>query len=275
MNILRKTIIGAAVLTATSGGAFAGVVTVGGVTWNTDAPSDFWGSYTINQSVLNEANFIGEIGKTVIGYGSITRINDQTLNCNACELTYTYSYRLKSVQMFAGVDTTNPMAPTFSIASYTDSTGTNPTITSGYSLAQFTSITTEKLLNFDNFNFNVKIDSSQNYNITPSYSNANDGILFLSATGDGLFSGSRIGGEGFLSVTGGLAAQYFNTNTKNNGASDLFVSVSGLALNNAGTSRTGSGNIYGKTREIPEPISLALLGIGLLGFGVSKKRKQA
>jgi hypothetical protein len=87
-------------------------------------------------------------------------------------------------------------------------------------------------------------------------------------------------GNGFLDVTGGDAAGNFDTNTFANafdlgGYSDLTLTSD--FTNGQGTSSDGlpvGGSATVKANAIPEPISLGLLGIGLLGLGMARRRKS-
>lgn len=85
-------------------------------------------------------------------------------------------------------------------------------------------------------------------------------------------------GQGYLDVTGGMWADMFNTNAQydpNGNAHDLFLKITygqTGASSRAGWTVDVSGDVQGK---IPEPGSLALLGLGLGLAGLSARRRRA
>lgn len=251
MNI-NQVLLGTA-LTIVSSGAFASFITVGGVKWNPDAGVDFK-----VQGELFES-FAQQDGDVVTGFGKVNTLNNQVESffCAACELTYSFSYTLAS------------SAPTNGI--------------------NFDFIFTNGTVNF-------YVDTAKNYGLLDTngdpiassftLANATDGDLFLGTTSHGSITGTATDlfnpalisgtGTGFLDVAGGLAASNFNTNFLPNGADFKIVSSFGTAAGQftpTGYPLVGGATLTGNS--IPEPTSLALLGIGLLGFGASRIRKQA
>jgi len=90
----------------------------------------------------------------------------------------------------------------------------------------------------------------------------------LEGSGDHIGTGSDTGeGSGLLAVVGGIAMNNFDTNSMTDGADMVltshFAPESGLLA--------GGFTLIGNS--IPEPTSIALLGLGLLGFASSRKRK--
>ena len=148
----------------------------------------------------------------------------------------------------------------------------------------------------DRVSTGTALNPGGSFNVATDIATATDGNLWLAYTGAvtsvldpglGVRSGTLISsatglnnvhstgtGFGYLDVAGGLAAGNFDTDSWNVGGviTDAKLTSSFSSTNCAAWPLCGTADV--KTAAIPEPGSLALIALGLLGVaGVSRKRK--
>ena len=106
----------------------------------------------------------------------------------------------------------------------------------------------------------------------------NDGVLWLSLVGASTtFAGTALNAGSlstYFNVTGGDAAPYFQDA---NIALFFGADAQGgaYAQFNAGSPyATTQGTLYSDSKDIPEPSSVALLGLGLAGLGFAQRRRK-
>jgi len=235
---------------------------VGGVVWDADSVFDFSSNSNLIEQLLNPGqdgifgtSDLDEVN-TLNGFGLVTNINGEgagTFCPSGCELTYEFGGYLVST-----VDDTDPA-------------NVEIAFTGGF--------------------INFYVDSTTAYD-NDIKANASDGNLWLSLAGHNLGGGTTLNavltsfgagvdagdGDGLLDVTGGLAAANFDTNGEAFGSDWVFTS-SFQPFPNSGTTAEGfeifgSADFSGTSIEVPEPSSLALLGLGILGLGFGARRKQ-
>lgn len=240
MNIKKGLAIGLAAL-GLSLSAQASDINVGGVVWDPDSVNAFPAAEDFFSSGNLFENVAAQPGDIVNGFGIFDQMNSDVNNaaafCPGCELTFTFSMELVSFTPIMG----------------------------NVSAFEFKDLTID-----------IFVDHNPNYAATSASSS--EGNLWLSLVADGnltglgtdLGTGSDTGtGSALLNVTGGLAAGNFDTNGELNGT-DMVLSSS---FQPGGPNGLLKGGFELTGNSIPEPASIALLGLGMLGFAASRKRK--
>ncbi|GHF99165.1 PEP-CTERM sorting domain-containing protein [Thalassotalea marina] len=239
MNFKKGLAIGLAAM-GLSLSAQASEINVGGVVWDPDSVNSFPSAEDFFSSGNLFENFAVNPGDIVTGFGVFDQFNSDVNNaasfCPGCELTFTFTMELVQFNDFGGG------AGTFE---------------------------------FTNMMIDIYVDHNPNY--VGTQATASEGNLWLQLAGatnltgfgTNLGTGSDTGtGAINLDVVGGLAASNFDTNMEA-GGSDLILSSS---FQPGGPNGLLKGGFELTGNSIPEPTSIALLGLGLLGFAAARKR---
>lgn len=277
--MIKKKVIGAALacalaLGAWSSSAMATPVSVGGISWNTSNPFDLRFD-TLN---LNESQIFAP-GDVLMGYGQVGSINQNSNFCvvAGCNLTFQFSYTVTSLGPTGAGGNLQAIFDVGSINFFVSNPGSydalNPN-SAGYGTPWLTLTGhTGALTGF-----------------------GGPGQLFSDINGpNASMPTANSSGNGYLDASGGPAAAYFHTATKEDGnggfadftfnSSFQFVIPGGCdgVVSSDPTSYChypigGTANLHGDSAvPVPEPGTIGMLGLGLgfLGLFAWRRRKES
>jgi hypothetical protein len=249
MKLFKKVLAGVAVAAALATSAQASMITVGGITWDPDfsgslSSDEFTATYTFTQWFTTLAGAVG------------TAVNANPTPSNAIAASSAVAGDV--LQGVGKIDTINGTTNfagtgelTFVFGGFTAAAG--PSLNGGW--------------------LKIYQDSSADFNNLTG-SGANDGSLWLSlASVNNTYVGSAFNAAtvtSYYSVVGGVAAGNFEDASMLFGGYDAQSTAQAQFNNPKYASSTGT--MY--SNSIPEPESLALVGLGLLGLAASRRRKS-
>jgi len=251
-------------LGAWSASTLATPINVNGVHWDTSSPFDL----TIQSLNLRETS-VAAPNDILTGYGQIGSINGNTSFCTGCDLTFTFTYTLKSA------NATQAIFDNGSFQFYTQAAGT-------FDFGNPASVNTTT----------PWVTLTGHTAPRAGFADPN-GQLYSSFGGTLSQPSGNTSGNGFVDATGGPAAAYLDSNTVDDGIGgfadfNLASSFSFFPANTCATVTTnlddictypiqGNGSLTGRsTIPVPEPGAIGLLGLGLgfLGLFTWLRRKE-
>lgn len=237
-----RTVLTSAALLGLSSAAYAAPINVGGVVWDPTAPDDFTTEIRFVQEFLADP---AVAGTELRGWGDVTSLNFENNFCPSCELTFGFGGFLTDgaggfQNGFGYIDVFVDSTPNYSYST-------------------------------DRFNRDNAIDGD----LWIRFVAGNVNFMSTSADPNNPFLSGFLNVEWFLDDDTALAYDYFVPGSMING-SDAYSSANatfGFLGCQGTTLACGNGTLGSAT--IPEPATIGILGLGLLGLGGMARRKKA
>jgi hypothetical protein len=292
---LRKTATAAALAVALGASASANAITIDGITFAEGAifeTIDLFEGEDLSAAFGNKNGVIDQVGETLTGVGVVNKITDKdTLEVlwdragidapnNGKEFTfYFYDYVAEAINGVGddiGIDFSGGV-----VELYSEDLGINnfqPTGTQAESIASATG-----------GNLWLQLTGSPIGMLAIGEEEVGGEAITLRSIGTDLTAaGAEIDGRGLLDAVGGLALSNFDSNTFNctsgpnadpatcpDDADKLFTSSGQLRQISAANQWGFFGTGEVQDVAIPVPGSLALMGLGLAGLGLRKRKAKA
>jgi hypothetical protein len=266
-NVVLATL--AAGLISTTAAWAVPTATVDGITIPIDSTGG--GTGAVFQVQIDHESLIANVGDQLSGVGIVTSISDApsstvTFNGQTCVTVGCSGTFLTDV--FSGL----------TVRAITSTTGGFNVFLTGGTLTYYVQHTLPNLNTGSTATDMANATSSTVFlSLAPAVFDSFGDTMEIFVPGNNLaqFSGTAQG-NAFLNVTGGDAAKLFDTNTFptgfNGGMADLSFVGNAARITGNDFPVSGSDDLYANT--VPEPASLAILGVGLFIVGWSLRRRS-